>query len=96
MFMILFAVNLIQVAYLEQVLADDLRFRRASGIIVNKKEYLEDLQNRENTYEYLVSEDVKPIVYEGVALLALRVRANGTLGITFPGYLSQYSVILKN
>jgi hypothetical protein len=64
-------------AFLKTILADDLTFRRASGKIVNKNEYLTDLQDSANTFEYLISEDVKPAMYEGVAVVSLRVRAKG-------------------
>jgi hypothetical protein len=63
--------------YLKRKLADDLIFRRASGKVVNKDQYLADLQDIANTYEYLISEDVKPTLYEGVAVISLRVRAKG-------------------
>jgi hypothetical protein len=49
-----------QEGFLKRVLADDLIFRRASGKIVNKKRYLADLLDPKNTYEYLISKDVKP------------------------------------
>lgn len=41
--------------FLKGVLADDLIFRRASGKVVNKVEYLADLVNPDNKYEYLIS-----------------------------------------
>jgi hypothetical protein len=58
-------------AFLRHVLADDLIFRRASGKVVNKKEYLAELQDSANTYDYLISEDVRPILYEGIALVSI-------------------------
>ena len=53
---------------------------------MNKKEYLTDLQDSSNTFEYLISEDVKPILYEGITVVSLRVRARGKSGTnTFEG-----------
>jgi Domain of unknown function (DUF4440) len=84
-------------AFLKRILADDLIFRRASGKVVNKKEYLEDLLNPDNTYEYLISEDVKPTVYEGLAVVSLRVRTKGKRGITnFEGTYRNIRLFLKN
>jgi hypothetical protein len=59
--------------FLKRILSDDLIFRRANGKVVNKKEYLESLQDPASTYDYIISEDVKPTVYEGIAVVSLRV-----------------------
>lgn len=63
--------------FLNAVLADELIFRRANGEVSNKEKYLRDLRNPNNRYEYLKSEDVKPTVYEGVAVVSLKVQAKG-------------------
>ena len=81
---------------LKRVLSDDLIFRRANGKIVNKKEYLESLQDPANTFDYLYSEDVKPNVYEGVAVVSLRVRAKGKRGPDrFEGTFRNIRIFLK-
>ncbi len=83
--------------FLKRVLSDDLIFRRASGKIVNKQEYLESLKNPANTFDYLYSEDVKPIVYEGVAVVSLRVRAKGKRGPdTFEGNFRNIRLFVEN
>ena len=66
--------------FLSGILADDLRFRRANGAIVEKATYLADLQDLNNTFEYLHSKDVQAIVYENTAIVTLRVQAKGTRG----------------
>jgi hypothetical protein len=83
--------------FLKTILSDDLVFRRANGKIVNKKEYLESVQNPENTFDYLYSEDVKPIVYESAAMVLLRVRAKGKRGPDpFEGNYRNIRLFLKN
>lgn len=64
---------------LGQILADDLIFRRASGIVIDKATYLEDLKNPENTYNYLCSEviDIKLSESQDTAIVTLHVRAKG-------------------
>lgn len=63
------------VAFLKRVLSDDLRFRRAKGPIVTKREYLWDLIQPENTFEELVSDDVRVTLYEDTAVVSLLVSA---------------------
>lgn len=83
-------------AFLKRVLADDLIFRRASGQVVNKTEYLTDLQNSANTYDYLISEDVKPMLYEGIAVVSLRVKAGIKRGTsTFEGNFRNIRLFLR-
>ena len=69
-------------AALKRILADDLIFRRASGIVVDKSTYLEELLKPENTYNYICSEviDVKLSKSQTVAIVALHVRAKGKRG----------------
>lgn len=66
--------------FLCDVLADDLTFRRVSGAIVTKDEYMSELVKAENTYEYLHSENVKAQINEDAALVSLVVRAKGKRG----------------
>lgn len=68
------------VAFLVQVLSDDLIFRRANGQIVRKKEFLWDLIQPENTFDYLIPENVEPKVFEDTAVVSLLVRAKGKRG----------------
>ena len=63
--------------FFEGLLAEKLTFRRANKAVVDKATYLKDLQNPENTYDLLDSEDVSATVHEGVAVVALLVRAKG-------------------
>jgi Domain of unknown function (DUF4440) len=66
-------------AMLDHILANDLTFRRASGVVVDKATYLKDLENPENTYKYLCSEilDVKLSASQDTAIVTLQVRAKG-------------------
>jgi Domain of unknown function (DUF4440) len=83
-------------AFLECVLADDLIFRRANETVVRKKAYLEALQDAANTFDYIISEDVKPTVYEDVAVISLLVRAKGKRGPrTFQGTFRNIQIFLK-
>lgn len=70
------------VAFLVRVLSDDLIFRRASGQVVRKKEFLWDLIQPENTFDYLIPEKVEPKVFEDTAVVSLLVRAKGKRGET--------------
>lgn len=82
--------------FFESVLSEAFKFRRANGAIVDKAAYLEDLQKPENTFEYLVSEDIQGQVYEGVAVVTLRVRAKGTRGAKrFEGTFRNIRIFLK-
>ena len=83
--------------FLNDVLADDLIFRRASGKVVNKMEYIADLLKPDNTYEYLISENVKPTVYEDVAIVSLQVKAKGKRGeSSFEGVYRNIRIFLKS
>ena len=66
--------------FLDKILSEALRFRRASGVVVDKATYLADLKDPSNTYDYNVPEDVTPQIYECLAIVTLRVRAKGTRG----------------
>jgi hypothetical protein len=82
--------------FLGSVLSDALKFRRANGTIVDKSTYLDDLQKPDNTYEYLISEDIEVQVYERVAVVTLRVRAKGTrVAKPFEGIFRNVRIFLK-
>jgi Domain of unknown function (DUF4440) len=82
--------------FLKNILADELVFRRASGKIVTKDEYLAELVKPENTYEYLVSEAVEIAFNEDSALVSLVVRAKGKRGATeFEGSFQNLRVFVK-
>lgn len=66
--------------FLRDVLADELVFRRASGAVVTKEEYLAELIKPENTYEYLESENLRFIANEEIAVVTLIVKAKGKRG----------------
>jgi hypothetical protein len=63
--------------FFEVLLAEKLTFRRANKAVVDKTTFLEDLRNPANTYDMLESESVSVTVHEGVAVVALLVRAKG-------------------
>lgn len=67
-------------AFLRGVLSDELVFKRASGAIVTKEEYLTELKKPENTYEYLFSEDIRVTASGNAALVSLLVYAKGRRG----------------
>jgi hypothetical protein len=72
--------------FFKSLLAERLTFRRANETVVDKRTFLEDLLDSENTYEMLESEDVSATVHEGVAVVALLVRAKGMkMGKSFAG-----------
>lgn len=66
--------------FLRGNLADELVFRRANGSVVTKEEYLDELMKPENTYEYLVAENIKSQIKDDTALVSLNVRAKGKRG----------------
>jgi hypothetical protein len=63
--------------FFKSLLAETLTFRRASGVVVDRRTFLKDLLNRENAYDLLEPEDVSATVHEGVAVATLLVRAKG-------------------
>lgn len=82
--------------FLAGILADDLRFRRANGTIVEKATYLAGVQDPANIYDYLYSENVQASVYETTAVVALRVRAKGMRSDTpFEGTFRNIRVFLR-
>lgn len=83
-------------AFLAGILADDLKFRRANGAVVDKAAYLAALREPANTYEYVRCEDVEAHVYENTAVVALKVRAKGARGgMPFEGTFRNIRVFLK-
>jgi hypothetical protein len=66
--------------FLDKVLSEALRFRRASGVVVDKATYIADLKDPGNSYEYNVPENVTAQIYESLAVVTLLVRAKGTRG----------------
>jgi hypothetical protein len=86
-------------AALDSFLADDLIFRRASGIVVNKETYLQDLQNPKNSYKYLRSEvlDIKLSELQDSAIAIVQVKAKGKRGdTTFEGTYRNIRFFRKN
>jgi ketosteroid isomerase-like protein len=73
--------------FFRDVLAKDLVFRRANGSRINKNEYLEALEDPQNTYDHLASHDLEVILFgKSTALVSLSVEAKGTRsGNSFEG-----------
>jgi hypothetical protein len=46
--------------FLDKVLSEALRFRRASGVVVDKATYLADLKDPSNTYDYKSLRTLRP------------------------------------
>ena len=63
--------------FFKSLLAERFTFRRANKTVVDKATYLNDLLNPKNTYDMLESQDVSATIHEGVAVVALLVRAKG-------------------
>jgi hypothetical protein len=83
--------------FFRQVLANELVFRRANGVRVDKERFLKDLRDEQNTYEYLVAEDVETILFDNrTALVSLRVRAKGARAEdTFEGSFRNTRLFVK-
>jgi hypothetical protein len=83
--------------FLREVLADELVFRRANASVVTKDEYLADLIKPENSYEYLIAENIKAQVKDDTALVSLDVRAKGKRGEKeFEGIFRNLRVFVRN
>jgi hypothetical protein len=67
-------------AFFEEVLHDNLRFRRASKAIVSKQEFLNDMKAKKTTYSslHIPPESVEVTVYEDTAMVSLLLHAAGT------------------
>lgn len=65
---------------LRRILDEGLSFRRASGQIVGREEFLTDLRAPGNSFDCLESDVVEVTVFENTAIVVLVVRARGTRG----------------
>jgi hypothetical protein len=82
--------------YLSEILADDLVFRRASGDIAFKQDYLKGIRDTNNTYSRLESVDIEPKIKDNVAVVTLRVNAAGMRsGNAFSGTFRNIRVLRK-
>ena len=85
------------VAVLRGILDNELRFRRANGQIVNKEDFLGDLQDSRNTFDCLQSAVVDVTVYENTAVVVLVVLAKGTReGKRFAGTFRNIRVFARD
>ncbi len=68
--------------FMEKQLADDLVFRRANGSFADKKTYLCDLKDINNTYENLNNIEIKVDIDQinGLAIATVIVKAKGKRG----------------
>lgn len=85
---------------MREILSDDLLFRRANGSIVTKTQYLEQLENPQNSYDYLESENIEASVNENAgqktAVVSLLVVARGQKGDTsFAGVFHNVRLFVK-
>jgi hypothetical protein len=82
---------------LRSILDKDLRFRRANGQIVDKDEFLKDLQDPRNTYVCLQAEVVDVRVYEKSAVVVLIFLARGTrLGERLKGTFRNIRLFIRD
>ena len=63
--------------YLSDLMADDLVFQRASGVIVNKAHYLNGVRDPTNSYSHIESTDIEAKMGDKVAAVTVRVCASG-------------------
>lgn len=90
------------VTFLDGVLADALVFRRASGAIVNKGQYMADLVAPYNTYERLDSTQIEVTLHEDTAIVSLLVNAKGMRrnaegqDVEFEGIFRNTRIFLKS
>jgi hypothetical protein len=66
--------------FLNDILADELVFRRANGTIVTKEFFLTELKKLENTFTFLHSEDIKVAIIGENSLVSLIVHTKGRRG----------------
>jgi len=84
-------------SFLDQVLATDVRVRRANALVVDKANYLVDLTNGGNTLEHNIPEDIVPRVLGNRAVVTLLVRAKGTRTTgPFEGEYRNVRIFLKD
>jgi len=66
------------IPFLTEHLAENLVFRRASGVVVSRETYLQDLQSPDNHYEFIHCEDIEVLeTEEDAAVVSLRMWAKG-------------------
>jgi hypothetical protein len=63
--------------FLNEILADDLQFRRASGVVVGKAEYCKGVMNLDNEYEYSKSDAFQVFSVGDAMVVSLLVWAKG-------------------
>ena len=83
--------------FMADILSDVLRFRRASGIIHDKTQYLNDLINPANTYDRLKVSNVEVVhSAENIVVVSLVVDAAGMReGKPFSGKFRNIRIFMK-
>jgi hypothetical protein len=59
-------------AALERILADDLTYIHASGLVQNKADFIADLKSGKRSYKSIKNSDVNVRVVEGAAVISCR------------------------
>jgi hypothetical protein len=59
-------------AVLERILADDLTYIHASGLVQNKADFIADLKSGKRSYKSIKNSDVNVRVVEGAAVISCR------------------------
>jgi hypothetical protein len=73
---------------LDRVLADDLTFIHASGLVQNKADFIADLKSNKRAYKSIKNSDVNVRVLEGAAVLT----CNSDLQIVHDGKENDVSI----
>lgn len=82
--------------FMAEILSEKLVFRRASGIAVNKTNYLENLANPANTYDQLDVSEIEVQIFQDVAVVSLCVQASGQRGDkSFSGRFRNLRIFMK-
>ena len=82
--------------FLESVLSENLRFRRANGMIVDKAIYLDDLMKPGNTTSELSSLDINPTIHGNLAVVNVLVDIKGMrCGNTLDGVFRNIRIFLN-
>ena len=82
---------------MQEVLSDELVFRRANGSVTSKADYLQGLMNTENTYDRLDADDIEVQTYEGMAVVSLCVNAAGMRGVSpFAGKFRNVRIFMQD
>ncbi len=66
--------------FLNSVLSENLRFRRANGTMVDKTIYIVDLMKPENSTDDLHSDDIIPRIHGNLSVVELLVKLKGMRG----------------